>query len=135
MKALLYVVFLLLSLPNPIPGTALLVVKHTFSTRSPLQMVTDFLFEIVWGLPLAAGLFILLLVIGIISVTRPYAALFALVLDAAALGLVLFRVGPPSDFDQGVFFLPILLALIGFASIAYPVFLPRRSKPAAIADI
>ena len=135
MKALLYVVFLLLSLPNLIAGTALLIVKHTFSTRDFFQIINDFLFEIVWGLPLAAFLFVLLLVFGILSNTRPYTALFAFVLNTTALAFVLSRLGLPSDFDQGVFFLPVLLALIGFAWIAYPIFAPRRSKPAVIADI
>src|SRR6267143_4868546 len=107
MKGLTYVVALLLSLPNLLAGLALLVIKHTFSTRNPLQIITDFLFEVVWGLPLAAALFVLLLVLGIFSRTRPYAALFAFVLNAAALGFVLFRVGLPSDLDQAVFFLPI----------------------------
>ena len=121
MKGFIYVVALLLSLPNLLAGLALLVIKHTFSTRDPLQIITDFLFEVVWGLPLAAALFVLLLILGILSRTRPYAALFAFVLNLAALGFVLFRVGLP-DLDQALFFLPILFALIGFAWIAYPVF-------------
>jgi hypothetical protein len=122
MKGLCYVVFLLLSLPNLIAGTALLILRHTFATRNPLQIMTDFLFQVVWGLPLVAALFILLLVFGILSSTRPYAALLAFVLNATALVFVLSRFGLPPDFDQLVFFIPILLALIGFTWTAYPVF-------------
>ena len=125
MRASLYALFLLLSLPNLIAGLALLVLRHTFATRQPLEIITSFLFQIVWGLPLAAGLVVLLLVLGIISITRPYAALFALVLNTAALGLVLFRLGLPHDVDQAVFFLPIFFALIGFAWLAYPISRPR----------
>ena len=121
MRALSYVVFLFLSLLNVVAGIALLVLRHTFATWHPLEIVTNFLFQIVWGLPLAAFLFVLLMVCGIISATRPYAAMFALVLNTAALGLVLFRFGLPSDFDQAVFFLPVFVALIGFAWLAYPV--------------
>src|ERR1700720_2306615 len=117
MKGLFYVVFLLFSLPNVIAGVALLVVKHTFTTREPLQIINDFLFEVVWGLPLATLLFVLLLVFGIPAKTRSYTAMFAFVLNVAALVFVLSRVGLPSGFDQGVFFLPVLLALIGFAWI------------------
>lgn len=95
--------------------------RHTFATWHPLEIIANFLFQIVWGLPLAAFLFIVLLVCGIISAARPYAAMFALVLNMAALGLVLFRFGLPSDFDQAVFFLPVFVALIGFAWLAYPV--------------
>jgi hypothetical protein len=127
MRGVLYVVFLLLSLPNLIAGTASLVLKHTFATRNPLQIVTDFLFQVVWGLPLAGLLFLLLLVFGILSHTRPHTALFAFVLNIVALALVLAIFGRPHDFDAAIFFLPILLALIGFAWIAYPVFAPRRS--------
>ena len=122
MKGLSYVIALLLSAPNLIAGTACLVLKHTFATLHPLQMVTDFLFQVVWGLPLAGVLFVVLLVLGIVANTRPYAALLALILNIVALGLVLVVFGVPHDFDQAIFFLPLLLALIGFAWIGIPVF-------------
>ena len=131
MKGLTYVVCLLLSLPNMLAGTALIIIRHTFATFNPLQIITDFLFQMVWGLPLAAFLFVLLLIFGILSKTRPYAAMLAFVVNAAALAFVLFRVGFPSDFDQNVVFLPIILALIGFAWIAYPCF---SSRPAQKSD-
>jgi hypothetical protein len=124
MKGLLYIVALLLSLPNLIAGTASLVLKHSFATRNPLQIVTDFLFQVVWGLPLAAVLFLVLLVLGIVARTRPYAALFAFVLNIVALGFVLRVFGLPHDSEEAAFFLPLLLALIGFAWIAYRVFVP-----------
>ena len=126
MKGLFYVVSLLLSSPNLIAGTASLLLKHTFATRNPLQIITDFLFQVVWGLPLAALLFVLLFVLGIVSRTRPYAALFALVLNITALALVLSIFGLPHDFEQAMFFLPVLLAMIGFAWLATPCFKERR---------
>jgi len=104
MKGLLYVAALLLSAPNLIAGTASLLLKHTFATRNPLQIVTDFLFQVVWGLPLAAGLFLVLLVLGIVARTRAYAAVFAFVLNITALGFVLHVFGLSHDFDQAVFF-------------------------------
>ena len=122
MKGLFYVIALLLSLPNLIAGTACVVLRHTFATLHPLQMVTDFLFQVAWGLPLAGLLFVILLVLGIVAKTRPYAALLALILNIVALGLVLMVFGTPHDFDQAIFFLPLLLALIGFAWIGIPVF-------------
>ena len=70
MKGFLYVVSLLFSLPNLIAGTASLVLKHSFATRNPLQLVTDFLFQVVWGLPLAGLLFVVRLVLGIGSGER-----------------------------------------------------------------
>jgi hypothetical protein len=114
-----------LSFPNLIAGVALLVLKHTLTSREPLQIINDFLFEVVWGSPLAALLFVLLLVFGILSNTRPYTAMFAFVLNAAGLALVLSRFRLPSGLEEAVFFLPVLLALIGFAWIAYPCFVPR----------
>lgn len=125
MKGLFYVVSLVLSLPNLIAGTASLVLKHTFATRDPLQIVSDFFFQVVWGLPLAAFLFVVLLVLGMVARLRPYAALFAFVLNIVALGLVLSIIGLPRDFDNAVFFLPILFALIGFAWIGYRVIVPK----------
>src|SRR6266581_1364149 len=106
MKGFFYVVSLLLSLPNLIAGTASLVLKHSFATRNPLRIVTDFLFQVVWGLPLAAVLFLILLVLGIVARTRIYAALFAFVLNIVALGFVLHVFGLPHDFDEAVFFSP-----------------------------
>jgi hypothetical protein len=126
MKALLCAVFLVLSLPNFIAGAASLIIRHTFATRNPLQIVNDFLFQVVWGLPLAAVLFLVLLVLGIFSATRPFAAMFAFVLNVAALILFLSRFGFPADAEQGVFFLPVLLALGGLAWIGYPVFARER---------
>jgi len=128
MKALLYVVFLLLSLPNLLAGLAFLVLKHTFSTRDFFQIINDFLFEIVWGLPLAAGLLLVLLVLGIPAKTRPYAALFCFVLNTTALVFVLSRLGVPHVLDETIFYLPVSLALIGFAWLACPCFRPRGSE-------
>ena len=127
MKGLLYVVALLLSSPNLIAGTASLLLRHTFATRNPLQIITDFLFQVVWGLPLAALLFLVLLVLGMVEKTRPYAALFALVLNIAALALVLSIFGLPHDLEQAMIFIPAFLALMGFGWIAYPCF-TRRPK-------
>ena len=124
MKGFLYIASLLLSMPNLISGTASLLLKHTFATRNPLQIVTDFLFQVVWGLPLAAALFLVLLVLGIVTKTRPYAALFALVLNMVALGSVLRVFGLPHDIDEAVVFLPLLLALIGFAWVGYRLLVP-----------
>lgn len=126
MKGLVYFISLVLSLPNLVAGVALLLLKHTFSTRDPLQIVTDFVFEIVWGLPLAGFLFLLLLALGFFATTRAHAAMFAFILNTAALGFVLARLGLPRDFDKAVFFVPIFLALVGFAWIGYRVFM---SKP------
>jgi len=131
-KGFIYIASLLLSAPNLIAGTASLLLKHTFATRNPLQIVNDFLFQVVWGLPLAAGLFLVLLVLGIVDRTRAYAALFAFVLNITALGFVLHVFGLPHDFDQAVFFLPLLLALIGFAWLAYGVFVPVTTREKSI---
>lgn len=122
---LLFIVSLVLSLPNLVIGLALLVVQHTFSTRDLLQMVIDFLFGVTWGIPVAALVLIVLLLAGCISETRSYAAVVALVLNLAALILVLIKGGGPRDFGQAVFFLPIFLVLIGLAWLAYRGFAPK----------
>jgi hypothetical protein len=127
MKGLLYVAAVLLSLPNLIAGTASLLLKHTVATRNPLQIVADFLFQVVWGLLLAALLFFVLLVLGLVERTRPYAALFAFVLNVTALAFVISVFGLPHNFDQALFFIPLLLALIGFTWVVLPIFTQRRS--------
>jgi hypothetical protein len=124
MKPALYVICLLLALPNSIAGVACLILRHTFATHNPLQMIFDFLFQVVWGLPLSAALFVLLLIFGFISNTRPYAAMFAFVLNVTALVLFLSRFGFPSNPAKGIVFLPVVMTLIGFAWIGYPLFVP-----------
>jgi hypothetical protein len=104
MKGFLYIASLLLSAPNLIAGTASLLLKQTFATPNPLQIVTDFLFQVVWGLPLAAVLFLVLLVLGIVARTRAHAALFAFVLNITALGFVLHLFGLPHDLTKQFFF-------------------------------
>ncbi len=127
MKALLYAIFLLLSLPNLLAGVASLIIRHTFRTLNPLNIISDFLFQVVWGLPLAGGLFLVLLILGCVSRTRPYATLFAIVLNLTALGLVLARFGFPRDSGQAMVFLPLGIALVGFAFIAYGSTKPGRA--------
>ena len=127
MKGFVYVASLVLSLPNLVAGMALLIWRHTFATRNPLRIVFDFLFQIVWGVPLAVSLFLLLLILGCFAVTRAHAALFAFVLNAVALGFVVSRIGLPPDFETALVFLPALLALIGFGWLGYRVVVPQTT--------
>ena len=119
MKALFHTICLILSLPNLLLGLALAVLQRTFVTRNPLQIVTDFLESVIWGLPAAAIVLLALLIAGLFSVTRPYAALCGAVLNLAALTLVLVRIRPPADLYEAVLFLPVSVALIGLLWIAY----------------
>ena len=118
MKALVFVVCLVLSLPNLIAGLALVVLDRTFSTRNPIDIVLQFLDSVAWGIPVAAGVLLVLLLAGIITESRPYSALGALLLNLAALGLVVFRIRPPKDLWEAVFFAPVLIAMAGFGWIA-----------------
>src|SRR3954463_6449008 len=97
MKALLYVVCLALSLPNLLLGCAVALWEHTFATRNLLQIIGDFLTGVVWGAPAAAVAWLILLVLGCITATRPFGAVAALALNAAALVLVATRIGLPED--------------------------------------
>ena len=42
----------LLSLPNLLVGVMAVVIRHTFATFNPLQIVNDFFFQMFWGEPL-----------------------------------------------------------------------------------
>lgn len=119
MKTFLYIIFLVCSLPNLLAGFALLVLQHSFVSHNPLKIAFEFLFAVVWGVPAALVIFIALLVTGCFSIARPYAALLLFLLNIAALGLVLFRLGSPHDFDEAMIFLPVGAALIGSPWIAY----------------
>ena len=118
MKAWLYVGCLVLSLPNLLIGLAVAVVRRTIASRHPIQMVLDFLESVVWGVPVAAGVLLVLLLAGIITESRPYAAACALLLNLLALGLVLWRLRVPTDLWEAALFVPALLALAGFSWLA-----------------
>jgi hypothetical protein len=116
-KALVFVVCLVLSLPNFLVGLALLVVQRTFSADDILDFVLYFLQSINWGVPIASGVVLILFIAGLIAVARPFAALCALLLNVGALAAVLYRMGLPPDLSTGVWFLPALLAVGGFVWI------------------
>src|SRR3982751_4879572 len=119
MKIVLYIVCLVLSLPNLLLGCAVALWEHTFATRNLFQIMLDFLTGVVWGAPAAAAIWLILLVLGCITATRPFGALAALALNAAALVLVLTRIGLPEDSSQLIVFVPVGLAFVGLAWLAF----------------
>jgi len=118
LKLLAFIFCLVLSLPNLMAGLALAVIERTFMSRHPLDIILHFLESVVWGVPAAAGVLLALLLAGIITESRPYAALCAFMLNVVALGFVIFRIGVPSDVSAGLVFMPVILALAGFAWIS-----------------
>ena len=128
MRTFLYLVGLVLSLPNLLAGLALVVLEHTFTTRNPLLIVLNFFEGVAWALPVAAALIAILLLAGFFYQTRAYASVFAAALNAAALTLVLVRVGAPRDGFEGVLFLPVVIAVGAFAWIAWREFAPREQR-------
>lgn len=129
MKALVFVISLVLSLPNLLVGFALAVVQRTFASRNILDIIDHLLESVVWGIPIAAGVLLVLLLAGIITESRRYAAVCSVFLNLAALGLVLFRLEPLRDFSQTIVFLPVLLALAGLGWLS---FAPSQARSAAV---
>ena len=125
MHAVVYIIALVLSLPNLIAGLAVVVVQRAFTTRNPLFIVFDFLEGVVWGVPALAAMIVILLIIGCFAATRPYAAVFSLLLNLAAVTMVLMRLGPPPDLEHAIVFLPLLIAVTLFAGLAWAE-LPQR---------
>jgi hypothetical protein len=119
MKMFLYIVALLLSLPNLIAGLAVFLFGKTLSSPDLFQMLDVLFSGLFRDTPVTAGVIFVLLVAGCITETRPYAAIGAFALNVAALAIVISGTGVPTDLSHGIVFLPILLALIGFAWIAY----------------
>lgn len=113
MRLLVYILSLVLSLPNLLAGLAFLWLKHGFSSRNLLKIVFDLLVGALWALPVAVGGFLLLLVAGLFSSTRVGAALLLFILNLAALMLVLTKLGAPTDLSEGAVFLPLLFAQLG----------------------
>jgi hypothetical protein len=133
MKVVIYLVCLVLSLPNLLLGCAVALWEHTFATRNLFKIMLDFLTGVVWGAPAAAAVWLVLLVLGCITAARPFGALAAFALNAAALVLVLTRIGGPQDPSQLVVFVPLALAFVGFAWLAIAgltlLFKPAPSLP------
>ena len=129
MKALLFAVCLLLSLPNLIAGAACVILGRITATRGLFQLLFNlleaFCFQIQWGLPIAGLVIVLLLIFGILSDTRPYSAMVAFVLNIVALAIFLWYVGLPTDPGQIVVFLPVIMALLGFGWLACQIFAPK----------
>ena len=110
-----------MSLPNLFVGFALAAVKHTFVSYHPLEIVLRFFESVTWGIPIAAAVLLVLLIAGVITGSRRYAALLAIALNVAALALVVFRVGLPHDISQLEIFAPVFFALVGFGWLSLSV--------------
>jgi len=119
MKGLFFAICLVLSLPNLLLGLALAVLQHTFVSRNPIQIFLQFLEAVVWGIPAAAVVLLVLLFTGFFAATQRYGAFAAVLLNAAALALVFFRTGTPRDLWEAALFVPVVVALIGFSWIAF----------------
>lgn len=113
MRPLIYILSLVLSLPNLLAGLALLWLKHGFSSRNLLKIVFDLLVGALWALPVAVGGFLLFLIAGLFPPTRVGAALCLFILNLAALMLVLVQLGAPTDLSEGAVFLPLFFAQLG----------------------
>ncbi len=118
MKAVIFVVCLLLSLPNLLAGFALLVVQRTLSAGDIFDLIVYFVQSVYWGVLAAVVVLLALLIAGVIGRSRPVAAVCALLLNMAALAAVLYRIGLPPDVGTGVVFLPALLGIGGFVWIS-----------------
>lgn len=119
---------LVLSLPNLLAGLAVAVVEHTFVTLNPLLLILNFFEAVAWGVPVTVALLLILAMAGCFFETRAYAALVALALNGAALTLVVVRVRPPADGFEAVLFVPVALAIVTLAWIAWREFGARRQQ-------
>jgi hypothetical protein len=61
---------------------------------------------------------LVLLLAGIITESRPYSAICAILLNLAAIGLVVIRIRPPKDLWEAALFVPALMAIAGCGWIA-----------------
>lgn len=127
MKMLLFIVSLMLSLLNLIAGLAILLLGKVIASHGVLEVLDAIFNGLLPDTPWAAVGIVVLLLLGCITETRPYAAIVAFALNAAALVLVLVHTGFPTDLGQGLIFLPVLLALTGFAWIAYNGLAPQNA--------
>jgi hypothetical protein len=132
----LYLLSVVLALPCVLFALFVLTVEHVIVTRNVLKLLSHFLLAFGWGVPIAALAAILLLVAGFFPAGRVVGATLIVVLDVAALGIILISTARPKSFDESIFLIPSVASaalagwlLVDHARSAAPAF-QLESAPA-----
>lgn len=111
MKALAYLVGLILSAPVLAFAVGVLALGHAISTRNVFTLLYQLVYAFAWGLPLAALLVLVLVACAIFPRARLVCAGILVALNGAALVVVLRATGLPREAGEAVFFLPTVVAV------------------------
>lgn len=131
MRALAYLVSLILALPAVAFAAGLLVLGHVIATRNVAKLVLDFLVAFGWVVPFLALSIVGLVVAAFLPTTRLAASFLVLALDVAALSVILLSPARPRSLSEAVFLLPALVSVLAVvALIRADLGSKRRPDPA-----
>jgi len=116
-RAVAYLLGLLLSLPFLAFATGVLALGHAIGTRDVLTLLSHFALAFMWGVPLAVLAVALLAACAFFRRARLGGAAALALLDVAALVVVLRATGLPRDAAETVWLAPTLAALGLFAGL------------------
>ncbi len=116
MRLATYFLSLLCSLPCVVFALGLLVLGHAIATKNVFKILYHFLLAFGWGVPALALALVCLLVAGFFPQGRLVASVLILLLDLAAVVVILASPAAPKTFSEALFLVPavISVALAGF---------------------
>ncbi len=116
MRLATYFLSLLCSLPCVVFALGLLVLGHAIATKNVFKILYHFLLAFGWGVPALALALVCLLVAGFFPQGRLVASVLILLLDVAAVVVILASPAMPKTFSEALFLFPAIIsaALAGF---------------------
>lgn len=106
-----YLVGLLCSSPLLVFALGILALGHVLATRSVLTLLWHLALAFAWGLPLGFLALVALVLCAFFRWTRVAAAALLVVLNLAALVVVLRATGPPGGIEEAAFLGPTFVSL------------------------
>lgn len=115
-KQATYFLSLLCSLPCVIFALGILALDHVIATRNVFKILYHFLLAFGWGVPALALALVCLVAAGFFPQGRLVASVLILLLDVAAVIVILASPATPRSFSEALFLVPAILsaALAGF---------------------
>ena len=112
----MYFLSLLCSLPCVVFALGILALDHVIATRNVFKILYHFLLAFGWGVPALALVLVCFLASGFFPQSRLVASVLILLLDIAAVTVILASPATPNSFGEALFLAPAIAsaALAGF---------------------
>lgn len=116
MRQVTYFLSLLCSLPCVVFALGILALDHVIATKNVFKILYHFLLAFGWGVPALALVLVCFLASGFFPQSRLVASVLILLLDVAAVIVILASPATPKTFSEALFLAPAVIsaALAGF---------------------